>query len=110
MVLCLLNIHSPQAQIKERLQSIPDENLFIFKISNGGAGYIAVNDASKALRRNAKIKARENNPGDFTPHLSHTLAGFDMLPAAIKNRFIRLSGSNIKSRDIALGISHSIEE
>ena len=70
---------------------------------NGGAGYIAINDASKARRRNAKIKARETNPGNFYPHLSHTFAGFDMLPAAIKNGPIILSGSDIKSRGKVLG-------
>ena len=79
------------------------DNLFALEIFNGGGGYIAVNDASKALRRNAKTKARETNPGNFTPHLSHTFAGFDMLPAAIKNGPIILSGSDIKSRGKALG-------
>ena len=68
---------------------------------NGGAGYIAVKDASKALRHNAKIKARENNPRNFTPHLSHTFAGFDMLPAAIKNGLIiRVHGHVMKIFDV----------
>ena len=91
--------------MQRRLErAIPDENLFTLEIFERGAGYIAVDDISKALRRSAKIKAREQNPGHFVPHLSHTFPGFDMLPAAIRDGVVSLSGSDIKSRGKALGI------
>lgn len=91
--------------MQRRLQrSIPEQNLFRLEIFERGAGYIAVNDTSRALRRKDKIKAREQNPAHFAPYLSHTFPGFDMLPVAISQGLISLSGSDIESRGKALGI------
>lgn len=46
--------------IQRRLERvIPDENIFMLEIFERGAGYIAVDDISKALRRSAKIKDHE---------------------------------------------------
>ena len=91
--------------MQRRLErAIPDENTFMLEIFERGAGYIAVDDISKALRRSAKIKAREQNPGHFVPHTAHTFPGLDLLPAAIRHGPFRLSGSSIQSRGKALGI------
>lgn len=91
--------------MQRRLErAISDENVFKLEIFERGAGYIAVDDTSKALRRSAKIKAREQNPGHFIPHTAHTFPGLDQLPAAIRHGSLRLSGSNIQSRGKALGI------
>ena len=91
--------------MQRRLErAIPDEDTFTLEIFERGAGYIAVDDISRALRRSAKIKAREQNPGHFVPHTAHTFPGLDLLPAAIRHGPLRLSGSDIQSRGKALGI------
>ena len=91
-------------KIKNNCYLTPDEEPFIFEMFKRGAGYIAVSDVSRVLRRNAKIKARERARRDFVTHVSHTFLGFDMLPAAIKHIFIRLSCSDIKGRGKAKDI------
>ena len=91
--------------MQRRLEhAIPVEHNFTLEIFERGAGYIANNDASKALTRSAKIEDREQTPGNYDAHTAHTFPGFDQLPAAIKHGPICLSGSDIKSRGKALGI------
>ena len=90
--------------MQRRLErAIPHENIFTLEIFERGAGYIAIDDASKVLR-SAKIKASEQNPGDFVPDTAHTFPGLDQLPAAIRHEPFTLSGSDIQSRGKALGI------
>ena len=91
--------------MQRRLErAIPDEDVFTLEIFERGAGYIAVDDTSKALRRSATIKDREQNPGHFVPHTAHTFPGLDQLPSAIRRGPLSLSGSSIQSRGKALGI------
>ena len=91
--------------MQRRLErAIPEENVFTLELFERGAGYIEIDDTGKALHRNTKMKALEQNPEHFVPHTAHTFPGLDQLPAAIRLGPFRLSGSSIQSRGKALGI------
>lgn len=88
-------------RLKAAFPSLEKLTLCVFE-QNGC--YAGIGDATAALRRKPKLKAREEDRSQFQPNVEMSFPGLENLTLKLRNgRQISLSGDQIQSRGKALG-------